>query len=63
MWKAINSAPKDQSVLVRYKDAVGEVYDVGFNFEGSGIWLCGGARIEQRQLTHWHPLPEPPSAY
>lgn len=63
-WQPIKSAPVGRPVLVRYRDSVGEVYDVavfvGRQPDGELRWIMSDVHLVSRQLTHWHELPELP---
>lgn len=69
-WQPIETAPKDESVLVVYEStAANETYGEGGYrrtmeavFE-DGAWLGADcSKLENRawRVTHWQPLPEPP---
>jgi hypothetical protein len=64
-FEAVGKKPEaarvNQSVLVRHKEAVGDVYDVavfvGKQPDGEQRWIMGDTRLEARQLEAWFPLP------
>lgn len=65
-WDRIETAPINQSVLVRHRESVGDTFDVavfvGRHPDGELRWIMGDVRLVSRQLTHWHPLPEAPAS-
>ena len=39
-----------------------EVDDDSISLHVTGVWLSGGGWFQPNEVTHWMPLPEPPSS-
>lgn len=61
-WQTIDSAPKDETRLLLFADGVVEI---GHYVSPFGWWLIPTAEYDNElsltNVTHWQPLPEPPS--
>ena len=62
-WRPIETAPKDQHILVHWREPpfMGQ-YEIGWFSGDDGSWFFGfDSQIEvMEDPTHWMPLPEPP---
>jgi hypothetical protein len=62
-WQPIETAPKDQDVLLWVEAAMGHFYvDIGRWFalrlgEDAGFWSCHAIKV---RTAYWMPLPAPP---
>ena len=61
MWQLIETAPKDGTVIDLWNAACGCRVENASWF--GGVWIAPDAPIhEDDDVTHWMPLPEPPSS-
>ena len=70
-WQDISTAPKDGTeVLLSDHNGhmeTGYWYPKGTsitttgNIETTGVWFAGGGWYQPEEVTHWMPLPEPPT--
>lgn len=68
-WLLIETAPKDGTAILGFQPRLDGVYasrqDVSvihWSGWGGGVWeQTGGGKVEACYVTHWMPLPNPPS--
>lgn len=59
-WKEIESAPKDGTLIIGALIRDGRVWRVhDMRHNGLAFYTVSGGSLPQ--MTHWHPLPDPPA--
>lgn len=59
-WKPIETAPRDEQVLV-YMQVI-DAIDIAHKPEGLSSWISGGGtKWPAAAVSHWMPLPPPPT--
>jgi len=60
-WQDINTAPKNKAVIVTDGSLVGEACNIEYVDGPSGWYWADGRDPMSERVTHWMPLPSPPS--
>ena len=62
-WQPIETAPMDGTEILTLRDATVSTHAVAFWSDHGGVhgWAICGSNVRLLRVTHWMPLPAPPS--